>query len=69
MFTTGNGLYDLNGEKVYRGETVNNYVKLDNALFRIVKIIANNQILLIADDVLDSSSLPYDDRYNSDRKL
>ena len=67
IVTTGNGLYDLNGEKVYRGETVNNYVKLDNALFRIVKIIANNQILLIADDVLDSSSLPYDDRYNSDR--
>ncbi len=67
LVTTGNGLYDLNGEKVYRGETVNNYVKLDNALFRIVKIIANNQILLIADDVLDSSSLPYDDRYNSDR--
>lgn len=67
LVTTGNGLYDLNGEKVYRGETVNNYVKLDNALFRIVKIIANNQILLIADNVLDSSSLPYDDRYNSDR--
>ena len=67
LVTTGNGLSDLNGEKVYRGETVNNYVKLDNALFRIVKIIANNQILLIADNVLDSSSLPYDDRYNSDR--
>ena len=32
LVTTGNGLYDLNGEKVYRGETVNNYVKLDNAL-------------------------------------
>ena len=67
LVTTGTGLYDLNGEKVYRGEVVNNYVQLDNTLFRIVKITANNQILLITNDVLDSSSLSYDDRYNSDR--
>ena len=65
--TSGDGLYEMNGEKVYRGETVNNYVQLDNTLFRIVKVEANNQILLITANVLDDYSNAYDDRYNSDR--
>ena len=67
LVTSGDGLYEMNGEKVYRGETVNNYVQLDNTLFRIVKVKANNQILLITADFLDDHSNAYDDRYNSDR--
>ena len=67
IVASGNGLYDLNGEKVYRGDDVNNYVKLDNQLFRIVKVTADNKILLILNEVESTSSSYYDDRYNQDR--
>lgn len=67
VVTTGNGLYDLNGEKVYRGDNVNNYVQLDNALFRIVKVTADNKILLILNEVETSMSTYFDDRYNQDK--
>ena len=47
VVTSGNGLYEMNGEYVFRGDTVNNYVKLSKGLFRIVKITSDNKILLI----------------------
>ena len=65
--TSGNGLYDLNGEKVYRGEEVNNYVKLDKMLYRIVKVTADNKLLLIMNETSFDYSSVFDDRYNSDR--
>ena len=67
VVTSGNGLYDMNGEKVYRGDMVNNYVQLDDALFRIVKVTADNKILLILNDTDFNTSTYYDDRYNTDR--
>ena len=57
----------MNGEKVYRGDDVNNYVQLDNALFRIVKVTSDNKILLILDETDSSISTYYDNRYNTDR--
>ena len=69
IVTSGNGLYDMNGEKVYRGDDVNNYVQLDNALFRIVKVTSDNKILLILNEMESTSSSYYDDRYNQDRKF
>ena len=67
IVTSGNGLYDMNLEKVYRGDRVNNYVQLDNALFRIVKVTSDNKILLILDETDSSISTYYDNRYNTDR--
>ena len=67
IVTTGNGLYDLNGEKVYRGDIVNNYVQLDNQMFRIVKVTADNKLLLILNEMDSTMSTYYDDRYNQDR--
>lgn len=64
IVTSGSGLYDMNGEKVYRGEDVNNYVKLDNGVFRIVKVTADNKLLLIKSDTDSNFSNSYDDRYN-----
>ena len=58
---TGSGLYDLNGEKVYRGDKVNNYVKLSGKMYRIVKI-SNDQVMLIYDEKWVASA--WDDRYN-----
>ena len=67
IVTTGNGLYDLNGEKVYRGDNVNNYVQLDNALFRIVKVTSDNKLLLILNEMESNMSTYFDDRYNQER--
>ncbi len=67
IVTSGNGLYDMNGEKVYRGDSVNNYVSLDNAIFRIVKVTADNKLLLTLNEMESTLSAYYDDRYNPDR--
>ena len=63
--TSGNGLYEMNGEHVFRGEKVNNYVKLSKGLFRIVKITSDNKILLIP-EFDEYYSDVWDDRYNAD---
>ena len=60
----GNGLYEYNGELVYRGEEPNTYVKLSGKIWRIVKI-ANGKAVLIADEKV--SSVVWDDRFNADR--
>lgn len=61
--TTGYGLYSINGEKVFRGELVNNYVKLEKALWRIVKIDQSNNIVLIKESQTGYTSA-WDNRYN-----
>ena len=67
IVTSGNGLYDMNGEKVYRGDDVNNYVQLDNEIYRIVKVTSDNMLLLILNEMDSTLSIYYDDRYNQDR--
>ena len=67
IVTSGNGLYDMNGEKVYRGDKVNNYVQLDNEIYRIVKVTSDNKLLLILNEMDSTLSIYYDDRYNQDR--
>lgn len=69
IVTSGNGLYDMNGEKVYRGDAVNNYVSLDNAIYRIVKVTSDNKLLLILNEVDSTMSSYYDDRYNPAKKF
>ena len=61
---SGTGLYDLNGEFVYRGENPNNYIKFSGHMYRIVKI-TNGHAVLILDDKLQRSK--WDDRYNAIR--
>ena len=65
VVTSGNGLYEMNGEHVFRGDKVNNYVKLSKGLFRIVKITSDNKILLIP-GLEEYYSDVWDDRYNLD---
>lgn len=64
VVNSGYGLYKLNNEYVYRGENVNNYVKLDEGLWRIVKVATNNRIMLIK-ELSVGNSLAWDNRYNS----
>ena len=68
VVTSGNGLYHINGEFVFRGDNVNNYVKLDDKLWRIVKIDNNDEVVLILNDTYDMS-MAWDDRYNSIQKF
>ncbi len=65
--TSGSGLYDMNGEYVYRGENVNNYVQLDKNIFQIVKITSDKKILLIA-SINNNITKIWDDRYNPERR-
>ena len=63
----GYGLYDAgNGDYVFRGEEVNNYVKMDNSLWRIVKITSDNNVVLVSQEGAGLSQ-PWDDRYNENR--
>ncbi len=62
---SGSGLYDLNGGKVFRGEYVDNYLKLGETMFRIVKINSDNSLLLVLNDYDKSTMSVWDDRYNS----
>lgn len=59
------GLYKINNEYIFRGEEVNNYVKFNNKLWRIVKITNDGDIRLI--EVSRNDKYVWDDRYNSDR--
>ena len=63
IVTNGFGLYSSNGDYVYKGDNVNNYVKLDNFLWRIVKVRSDNTMeLILADPSIIFFS--WDDRYN-----
>lgn len=63
IVTSGYGLYNMDNAKVFRGEDVNNYVKLDNSLWRIVKVNSDNTLALIHNEGLHYSQA-WDDRYN-----
>lgn len=61
----GNGVYNLNGEYVYRGKDVNNYLKFDDKLWRIVKIDKDGDIKIVSAEPTEDS-YPYDTAYNSE---
>ena len=64
--SSGDGLYSNNNHYVFRGENVNNYVKLDKSLWRIVKINSDGNVILIHANGLDYYQ-PWDNRYNEER--
>ena len=68
IVTSGSGLYEMNDSKVFRGEYTNNYLKLGNILFRIVKLNNDNTIMLILSDYNKNTLSKWDDRYNSSVK-
>lgn len=65
IVTTGDGLYKINNEYIYRGEDINNYVKIGDKTWRIVRITEDNEVELI----LTNSKIKnvWDDRYNSEK--
>ncbi len=63
----GYGLYKVDDSYVYRGELVNNYVLINERLWRIVKLDSNDNTVLVLDGKY-SSRVPWDNRYNSELK-
>lgn len=54
---TGDGLYEMNNELVYRGENPNNYVLFNDELWRIVKIDKDNKIKIILTETVKRNLL------------
>ena len=62
----GNGVYEMNGEYIYRGDDVNNYVKFNDQLWRIVKVDSEGDIKLVLATKLEDTYY-WDDAYNSEK--
>ena len=63
IVTEGKGLYRGNDSYYFRGEEINNYVMIDDILWRIVKINNDNSITIIQTKPLDDY-YEWDNRYN-----
>lgn len=62
IVTSNDGLYQMDNEYVFRGESPNNYLTLSNKTWRILKVDANNNVVLINPSL--SIRYVWDDRYN-----
>ena len=68
VVSTGYGLYEQSdGSYIFRGEDVNNYVQLDNSMWRIVKITNGGNVVLVNQEGAGYSQ-PWDNRYNEARR-
>ena len=65
IVTTDAGLYKMGDNKVFRGEYVNNYLKLGDLTFRIVKVNSDNTLTLVINNYNQNHSSVWDDRYNT----
>lgn len=68
LTTSGNGLYEINNEYIFKGDNVNNYIKLDNKTYRILGINEDETIRLLEGKNKDRKMTPWDDRYNIDKE-
>jgi hypothetical protein len=65
--TEGAGLYKIGTEYVFRGEAVNNFVSLENHLYRVISIDENSSLQLISVQKTNETYV-WDDRYNIEKK-
>ena len=69
LVTTGNGLYQINNEYVFKGDNINNYISINNILFRIISINEDGTIRLIENKRKAENITVWDDRYNIDKNV
>lgn len=62
---SGYGLYNINGQYIYRGEKVNNFVSFAGKTWLIIKIDQNRNIKLLEYNT-NRDQVVWDDRYNMD---
>ncbi len=60
----GIGLYRIDNEHVFRGEVKNNFVMLNDKLWRIMRIDEENNVVLISE--FKTKTFAWDDRYNEE---
>ena len=65
IVSNGNGLYNMNDELVYRGDSVKNYIQFDNHTYRIVKFSGDSASIIYTER---ASNVVWDDRYNAQKK-
>lgn len=65
LVTKEDGLYAMDGEYVFRGKKVNNYVKFAGKTWRILKIDKNGNIRLI-DTAESDQYVMWDNKYNTE---
>lgn len=63
---SGTGLYQLNDELVYRGDSPNNYIKFSGKTYRIVKFSGDSAVIIYTEK---GSNIAWDDRYNTEKKM
>lgn len=66
IVTTGDGLYKLGTNYVFRGENPNNYLAVGDRLYRIIEINDKGEVKLISNKRIDEY-LVWDDRYNTEK--
>lgn len=65
LTTSGNGLYLVGNEYVFKGDNVKNYIKINNRVYRIIRINGDGTIRLLENKV--SGQSVWDDRYNIEK--
>ncbi len=66
IVNNGNGLYKINNEYIYKGDNINNYLLLNDILYRIIKINEDGTIKLLESTKKDYTV--WDDRYNIEKE-
>ena len=63
-----NGVYQVSGEYIYRGDDVNNYVLFNNQVWRIIKIDKDGDIKLVyyPEKKYNKTKCFWDNKYNSE---
>lgn len=64
--TSGNGIYQVGENYIFKGDNVNNYVKFAGKVWRIIRINSDGSIRMI--DTTKRDQVPWDDRYNSEKE-
>lgn len=67
--STGNGLYKVNDEYIFKGDNVNNYVSIEDTTYRIISINSDESIKLMNMSKGDKVSAVWDDRFNIDKNM
>ena len=63
VITEGDGLYIVNGDFIFKGENVNNYVSYQGYTWRIMEVTRSGEAKLIFDEPL--ANIPYDEMENT----
>ena len=67
VVTEADGIYAIDNEYVFRGEKVDNYLKFEDKIWRIIKITDDGYLELIQ-ELDESNEYVWDNRYNVDTK-